>query len=51
MWRPNLYQIARDEALRLKEKSPKGILNKLKKSKNCLPRMHGVVMTTSQDAS
>ena len=51
MWRPNLSQIARDEALKIDEKSPKGILNKLKKSKNCLPRMHGGGMTTSQDAS
>jgi hypothetical protein len=31
MWRPNLSQIARDEALRIDEKSPKGILNKIKK--------------------
>ena len=34
MWRPNLSQIARDEAQRIVEYSPKGILNRLRKSKN-----------------
>jgi hypothetical protein len=39
MWRPNLSQIARDEAQRIVEYSPKGILNRLRKSKNQLPKV------------
>lgn len=39
MWRPNLSQIARDEAQRIVDYSPKGILDRLKKSKNQLPKV------------